>query len=58
MEKRFSLVEDFYSLDSEELQLSCEPDKKVQDISPLLVEPKQSSLGVVDNDRNLIGIIT
>ncbi len=58
LEKRFSRVKDFYSPDSEEIQLSCGPDQTVQDILALLAEPTQSSLAVVDNDRNLIGIIT
>ena len=58
LQKRFSRVGDFYSPETEALQLSCSPENSIQDILPLLAEPTQSSLAVLDADRNLVGIIT
>ena len=58
LQKRFSRVGDFYSPETEALQLSCRPENSIQEILPLLAEPTQSSLAVLDADRNLFGIIT
>jgi len=58
LQKRFSRVGDFYSPETEALQLSCRPENSLQEILPLLAEPTQSSLAVLDADRNLVGIIT
>ena len=58
LQKRFSRVGDFYSPETEALQLSCRPENSIQDILPLLAEPTQSSLAVLDTDRNLVDIIT
>ena len=56
LQKRFSRVGDFYSPEREALQLSCRPENSIQEILPLLAEPTQSSLAVLDADRNLVGI--
>ena len=58
LQKRFSRVGDFYSPETEALQLSCRPENSIQDILPLVAQPTQYSLAVLDADRNLVGMIT
>ena len=57
LQKRLSLARNFYSLGSNELQLSCRPDQTVKDI-PFLTQPKQSSLNLFKNEANLVRSIT
>ena len=58
LQKRFSRVGDFYSPETEALQLSCRPENSIQDILLLVAQPTQSSLAVLDADRNRVGMIT
>ena len=58
LRSRYSRVSDFFSRETSELALSCLVNDKIADILPLLAEPTQSSLGVLDETGRLVGVIS
>jgi len=58
LHKRFSSVSDFYTAETKELTLSCSKDQSVAVVLEYLAEPTQASLGVIDADGYVIGIIS
>lgn len=58
LQRRFSRVEDFYTPETTSLPLSCFKLDRVTKVLPLLAEPTQASLAVLDEAQNLVGVIT
>ena len=58
LDNRFSRIRDFYTPETEDLKLSCLLNDNVRDILPLLSEPTQAGLAVLDKKSNVVGIIT
>ena len=58
IEARKAIVEQWYSIETEDLKLSCLEDDSVVDILNLLADEHEASLGVVDAKHLLVGIIT
>ncbi len=58
LDNRFSRIRDFYTPETEELKLSCSETDKVRDVLPLLAEPTQAGLAVLDKQKKAAGIIT
>jgi len=58
LHKRYSRVADFYTEQTEVLNLSCGKDQTILEILEHLSEPAQASLAVVDDQGAVIGIIS
>ena len=58
IEARKAIVEQWYSIETEDLKLSCLEDDSVVDILDLLADEQEASLAVVDAKHLLMGIVT